>query len=217
LGVSPSWISSQLGPTFTLIDFESINTGGNLVTSLPNPFVVGDVTFASVTGTLSIFDISVSGWAADGTEVASKTLFPGGEPDSAISIAFANPVAQFLLGWGDPNFQGNVLRAFDGSGHLLEEASVALDSPGGGSAAWIGFTRSTADIAMIVVQPDQSLPSGDDYVIDNIRYSTTPVPEPGTLLLLVIGALAGIARQRRNRPSTVHDVCSNHNLGGENK
>jgi hypothetical protein len=48
--------------------------------------VIGDVTFTSLTGTLSIFDISVSGWGADGSEVASQTLFPGGEPDSAISI-----------------------------------------------------------------------------------------------------------------------------------
>ena len=69
-----------------------------------------------------------------------------------------------------PASRGNVLRAYDASGNLLEEASVALAAPGGGHAAWIGFKRQAADIAWIVVQPDQSLPSGDDYVIDNIQY-----------------------------------------------
>jgi hypothetical protein len=168
---------SQLSPNPTIIDFEDVNTGGNLVTILPNPVTFGDVMFTSLTGTLSVFDISLAGWTADGTEVASKTLFPGGEPDSAISIIFANPIAEFLLGWGDPNFPGNVLRAYDANGNLLEEAAVALGPPGGGHAAWVGFRRSTADIARIIVQPDQSLPSGDDYVIDNIHYNTAASPD----------------------------------------
>jgi len=163
---------SELSPNPTIIDFEDVNTGGNLVTVLPNPVTFGDVTFTSLTGTLSVFDISLADWSADGTEVASKTLFPGGEPDSAISITFANPVAQFLLGWGDPNFPGNVLRAYGANGNLLEEAAVVLGSPGGGHAAWIGFKRSVADIVSILVQPDQSSPTGDDYVIDNIHYNT---------------------------------------------
>src|SRR5688572_18466637 len=94
----------QLGPNPTLIDFENFDTGGNLITSLPNPATIGGATFTSLTGTLSIFDITVAGWAADGTEVAHRTLFPGAEPDSAISITFATPIAQFLVGWGEPNF-----------------------------------------------------------------------------------------------------------------
>jgi hypothetical protein len=120
---------------------------------------------------LSILDISVSGWAANRTEVEAKTLFPGAEPDSAIAIQFANPVSQFLVGWGDPNFSGNVLLAYDVNGTLLEQGVVALGPGGGGHAAWIGFVRPTADIAKIVVQPDQSQPSGDDYVIDNIYFN----------------------------------------------
>jgi hypothetical protein len=47
-----------------------------------------------------------------------------------------------------------------------------LGPVGGVHAAWIGFKRPTADIARILVQPDQSQPSGDDYVIDNIHYQT---------------------------------------------
>jgi hypothetical protein len=164
---------NQLFPGATLIDLEGFATGGNLVTDVPDPLTIGNVTFTSVTGNLSIFDISVAGWATDGTAVASKTLFPGGEPDSAISIEFATPVSQFLVGWGGADFPGNVLRAFDAAGNLLEEGAVALVPPHSGEhVAWIGFSRPTADIAKIVVQPAQPLPSGDDYVIDNIFYST---------------------------------------------
>lgn len=161
---------SQLSPNQTLIDFENFNGG----TLLPNPLTIGNATFTSLTGMLSILDITASGWAVDGTEVASKTLFPGGEPDSAIAITFATPVAEFLLGWGDPSFPGNVLLAYDVHGNLLEQAAVALGPPGVIHAAWIGFRRSTADIARIVVQPDQSLSNGDDYVIDNVRYRVAP-------------------------------------------
>jgi hypothetical protein len=150
--------------------------------------VIGDVTFSSLTAQLSILNITVSGWAADGTEVAGNTLFPGGEPDSTIAIDFANPVGQFLLGWGDPNFSGNVLLAFDSRGRLLETARVELGDPGGGHAAWIGYHRNVNDIARILVQPDQSLPSGDDYVIDNIYYAS--VPEPSTLFLVMAGCVA---------------------------
>jgi hypothetical protein len=69
--------------------------------------------------TLSIYDIAVSGWAANGTEVTARTLFPGAEPDSAIAIDFVHPVAEFLMGWGDPNFVGNSLLAFDTPMHSL--------------------------------------------------------------------------------------------------
>ena len=56
---------SQLGPNATVIDFEDVDTGGNLVTPVPNPVTFGGVTFFSLTGSLSVFDISISGWAAD--------------------------------------------------------------------------------------------------------------------------------------------------------
>jgi hypothetical protein len=194
---------AQLLPNATLIDFESIPTGGNLLTSVPNPLVIGEVTFSSVTAQISVFNITVSGWAADGTEVSGNTLFPGGEPDSAIAIDFATPVAQFLFGWGDPNFSGNMVLAFSSQGTLLESASVALGPPGGGHAAWIGISRNHNDIARILVQPDQSMAFGDDYAFDNLYYAHT-VPEPSSLLMLGIGLIVfkgggHVARTLRRR------------------
>ena len=183
---------SALAPGAMLIDFEQFAAGQAFGPSL----TIGSVTFTSVTAELSILDVAASGWAANGTEVAGKTLFPGGEPDSAIAISFANPVAQFLLGWGDPTFAGNILRAYDAGGNLLEETAVPFDS--GNTAAWVGFVRPTNDIAKIVVQPVQPLPSGDDYVIDNILYRTNArVPEPATVSLFAIGATVCAALRRR--------------------
>lgn len=159
---------NQLSSSYSLIDFETVPTG-------TDPLVIDGVTFTSLTGSLSIFDVSA--WPSNGTEIASKTLFPGAEPDSAISIEFAEPVSEVLVGWGDANFTGNVLQAFDADGDLLEEAHVTLAAPGGGHAAWIGFKRATADIKRVIVQPDQSQSSGDDYVIDNIHYGRAPAPK----------------------------------------
>lgn len=192
----PITLPDALTSDAVLIDFENIPTNGALVTSVPGSLTIGNVTFSSLTGNLSIFDIGVAGWAANGTEVNGRTLFPGGEPDSAIVIDFADPVREFLLGWGDPNFAGNSLLAFDTNGVLLESTNVAIGPPGGGHAAWIGFSRLNADIARIVVQPDQSLSSGDDYVIDNIYYT---VPEPATLLFVLTGATVTVGSRFSRR------------------
>lgn len=154
---------SQLAPNFKIIDFEDISD------STVTPFTVSGVTFDSLTAAGFIFDVSA--WPANGTEIYRRTLFPGGEPDSAISIVFSKPVSQVLLGWGDPNFAGNILRAYDAAGNLLEEGPVALGPINGIHAAWIGFKRPVADIAKIIVQPDQSQPFGDDYVIDNVHFN----------------------------------------------
>jgi hypothetical protein len=158
---------NELTPGYSLIDFES-------ETGFSNPYTVNGVTFTSVTGSLIRFNISH--WPANGTEIQSYALFPGAEPDSAILITFQMPVAEFLLGWGDPNFEGNTLIAYDANGTILEQAAVALGPPGGGHAAWVGFKRSQADIFSVLVQPDQSLSSGDDYVIDNVHYRTSTSP-----------------------------------------
>jgi len=57
---------SELSPNPIIIDFEDFETNGQLVTPLSNPVVFGDVTFTSLTGSPSIFDISLSGgWPND--------------------------------------------------------------------------------------------------------------------------------------------------------
>lgn len=205
VSAEPITLPTALSKTAVVIDFEGIATGGKLVTPIPGALTIGDVTFTSLTGNLSILDLDVAGWAANGTEVSGNTLFPGGEPDSAIVIDFARPVSEFLLGWGDPNFSENVLLAYNPGGKLLETASVTLGPSGGTHAAWIGFRRVPRDIARIIVRPDQSMASGDDYVIDNIHYTPRPLPEPASVVLMLHGliALAIGSRRRGWKPTTL--------------
>lgn len=191
---SPITLPEHMSTDSVLIDFEEYFNGQVFGPTL----TIGNAVFTSLTGSLSILD--VSHWGVDGRAVSGNALFPGAEPDSAIAIDFVNPVAQFFLGWGDPSFAGNYLRALDASGLLLEEVAVPF-SGSGTIAVGVGFTRRHADIARIIVQPNQSLPSGDDYVIDNIRYSTEPVkrvPEPSSLLLVALGLVGFRTRRRMN-------------------
>ena len=53
------------------------------------------------------------------------------------------------LGWFDPNFEGNILRAYDARGGLLESANPALFPPSTGGEAFIGIRRG----AVVVVAP----------------------------------------------------------------
>ena len=113
-------------------------------------------------------------WPVAGDEVAGYTLFGGGG-GTAILITFTGePVKEFLLGWGDPNFPGNFLRAYDASDNLLEEIDIPTGPINGVFATWVGFKRAVPDIARVLVQSA----NGDDYVIDNIHYNTVAVPPP---------------------------------------
>ena len=59
---------SQLSPNPTIIDFEDINTAGNLVTRLSNPVIIGGVTFFSLTEDQTVILFGPS----------HRTIAPGG-------------------------------------------------------------------------------------------------------------------------------------------
>lgn len=185
-----------LSPEAAHIDFEALAVG-----AVTNPLVIGDATFSAGPG-LGI--VNISGYPAHGTEVFGKTLQPvpsGGfsTPYTPITITFSAPASQVILGWFDPNFAGNVLRAFDVNGSLLEQGAVAVGPPGGCCSAWIGFIRPQADIAFVQVVPAAT---NDIYTIDNVSF-LIGVPKPpcpadlnddgavdGTDLAIVLGAWA---------------------------
>ncbi len=54
------------------------------------PLVIGDVTFTSVTASLSLLKVNTPNWPVAGVQIAGQVLFPGGEPDSAILITLAH-------------------------------------------------------------------------------------------------------------------------------
>ncbi len=173
----------------SLQTFETMSMG-----VVGNSFVSGNLTFSSATG-LAI--TSIAGYPANGTAVTGLVLQPvrtvnvgPGASYSPLTIEFAAPVKEVLLGWFDPNFEGNVLQCFDSSGNLLEEAPVDLGPVGGLAAAYIGFVHQTADIKSVRMVN----PSGNDvYAVDNIQ---TVVPAPGAGLAMAVAGCVAIRRRR---------------------
>lgn len=156
---------ADLAASAAIVTFESSAPGAQ-----PSPLTVDGLTFSAPTG-LGI--ASVDGYGANGTEVSNLTLKPDttifydGGPYSPIHITFPAPISQFLVGWFDPNYPGNVAKALGAGGEVLEEGSPALGPKGGLEAAWIGFVRPQADIHAVDIVPA----SPDDwYGIDNVMY-----------------------------------------------
>ncbi len=183
---------SQMAPGSTLMTFEDMP-----VASLgAGPVRIGNITFSS-NGGLSI--ASISGYAADGTVVNNKTLQPVSSPLVGppshyvpLTMTFDNAVAEVGFGWFDPNFEGNKIEAYDGSGNLLETGYVALGPIGGYGAAFIGVRREANDIKSVRIIN----PSIDDvYSIDNIR--TTTIPTPGVAGMMAAGGLVALRRKRK--------------------
>ncbi len=129
-------------------------------------------------------------------------------------ISFDAPVSQFGMGIFDPNYAGNVLRALDASGNILEEViSGSTEFPISGSAntlaVYLGFIRPTNDISrieLIHAHPNGQY-TGDHLSIDNVAYYVTPsnvVPCPNSAVCLVgVGVMVFGGRwltQRRRRP-----------------
>lgn len=183
---------NQMSVGSNLMTFEDMPVG----TLGAGPVHIGNITFSS-NGGLSIS--TISGYAADGSVVHNKTLQPVlsplvGPPShyGPMVMTFDNAVAEVGFGWFDPNFEGNKIEAYDGSGTLLEVGYVALGPIGGSQAAFIGVRRNANDIKSVRIIN----PSIDDvYSIDNIRTNT--IPTPGAAGALAAGGLMALRRKRK--------------------
>jgi len=195
---APITLPTQLSGPMTVVDFNSLSTG-----TQTSPLVLSGVTFSAGTGGFNTINTTL--WPA-------STLFPTFVSGNALgradtnpalpnfTITFAAPVAQVGFGIFDANFLGNLILAYDGGGNLLESTSPDyLVAPSLGTGAdYVGFVRGAADIKRIELVAGASGGVTDALWIDNLSFSPTPVPEPGTLTLLGLG-LAGLAASRRRK------------------
>lgn len=180
---------SQLNGGNTLIDFEGLTAGGQ-----SNPLTIGAATFSS-SNVLNVWDIS--SYSANGTHVFHKTLRSASSTAPGyvdIRIDFATAMSEVGLGWFDPNFTGNKLRAFNSNTGFLEEAAIPTGPTGGRFAAFRGIRRSVDEIDYVICQVAAS---SDVFSIDNVSFGAhAPVPEPFTMALMGLG-VAGAWRRRK--------------------
>lgn len=162
----PAVSSTRTSECAVVIDFEDLPIG-----VVSNPLQYKGVSIWTPGDGLGIF--SVMGFGAHGGAVFGKTLIPRprgttplGIPFADIEIVLPRNAREVSLGWFDPNFEGNELRAYSSDGVLLESVTVPTFATGGCCAAYIGISRDMADISKIVARVSSPL---DVYAIDNIH------------------------------------------------
>ncbi|XOV89029.1 MAG: hypothetical protein ACFHX7_03860 [Pseudomonadota bacterium] len=176
----------QLTGPLTTIDFNSLAASGYSPTTY-------SLTFPGVTLSNVNHILDVDGFGAATTYpnyVSDKAV---GLPDLLTSppnftITFDQAVSAVGFGIFDPNFAGNIIRALDEDGNVIETTSPDFLGPTGGSAAdYVGFVTATPLIKSIEINAGISGSTVDALWIDNLSF--TAVPSPPALLLFIVGLL----------------------------
>lgn len=95
-------------------------------------------------------------------------------------------------------YEGGTIRLFNNSGEF-GQASVSM--PIGAAMTWNGWQSSQGFTALEITSNFQGGPnSGGWFAMDTLQLATSPVPEPSTQLMLMVGlALVGSACALRSR------------------
>jgi hypothetical protein len=121
--------------------------------------------------------------------------------DKEVTWTFPHPVLGFAADWVSPTTLGllTVSGNFDGTGIATIEF---LDHIAAGTDGFLGIV-GTAPFATVVFGTE-STQQNEAFAADNLSFTATAVPAPGTLVLLV-GGLAGLAlRRSRPEPHAAH-------------
>lgn len=205
--ISPT--STITGTVITFNDYDGLLTAGPLDVG---PLAGNDVLFTSSPFTVigaNSQDLQDNGlWGVRGNPIDGLIATPTGSgnfvatefatPSGALSFYFASPVAQvgaFMNQLQDFGATGNMLTliAYGQTGSTIETFSFSVNTPfdSYNEGLFLGFSRASADIYGFGV-------ANGTFVLDDLSYSITPVPEPAALALLLGGAaLVGVRRKRK--------------------
>lgn len=170
----------------TVLNFEQFTDGTRLTNQVPG------LTFTNttvLTAGISLNELEFP--PHSGTNVATDDGGP-------ITIAFAAPVSSF-----SGYFTYTVpltLEAFDGNNRLIASAvsrfttNLALSGSPGSSPNEFLQLLSTAPIVSVLITGN---PQGGSFVVDDISFGSTSVPEPASCVLLFLGTAALVVFRSR--------------------
>jgi hypothetical protein len=181
----------RLSAALVTVEPDSFPAGTVLNNAFPGVTLtaIGDTGVLTNSNVLSLTDPqATTGTRVFGDTSGSPTAWGDGS-FSYLRADFAAGASMVLLDFAADDTDSNpFLRAFNSANIMVASASaglVPLGSP-------VTLSVSAPNIKYITASWDD-LNHGDNGILDNLRYS--PVPEPGSAALLVMGALAGTARR----------------------
>lgn len=185
------------GPSAQTLDFESLATG----TTIASGSSVGGITF-----TYSIGSPALSMMVASDFMTTSGTQYLGlNDPGNfnqfvagdGFTLTFANPVTAVGMYFvsGDPLLTGDI-HLVTSAGTALNAAAVNFTLGDGGLVHYLGLV-ATNSFTSASIQFDPGAVGTFLYNIDDI--TTTVVPLPGSVWLLLSGLGVGLAALRKRR------------------
>ncbi len=188
------------GQTLNTLDFETHPLGTLNSTFYPGVTIAFGNTTNVTTELASQGGLTSPQSTGEGAGDASHHL----TPDAAytMTITFDTPVLAagfFLIDFYNPSgVNGQPFIVYDGpngTGNVLGSVTPAPYNFQINNKYFLGALSTDGDIRSIRFSSTGF--AGDSVYIDNIQYSTTGTPEPGTWLLLASGGLLVVMKRRR--------------------
>ena len=166
--------------------------GGGLRTDITGAFAAGDLTSTVATDYQIVFDVAAVGFSPNNVDLFLQFR----------DATNANVLgSQLSLNQNNPAFAGFVAQL--GSGDAPVSVSLGLDEFGGLPSDLSGLVnadRIQFQLFSRSLDANYSSGAGNVLVLDNVGVALTAIPEPSSLLLmLVAGVWAGV----RRRPSVI--------------
>lgn len=197
--------ASRAGATPITIDFESLNDGDNPTTILNATFSAGTIlrAFDAPTDPGSLNSVDFPPNSSYNVLSNLTSLDPQTSAYTPITITFTNPVYS-VLGFFT-FYDGVTFKAFDSGNNELATAPGTGDNTSTGATPNpnVQLSLSSATPISYVTIDAAANTALNAIIVDDLTYDTAnpndtqpaPVPEPGSLLLLLTGG-AALARKR---------------------